>query len=113
VNLEHIVTGEQKRTLMSVRRTVTEPKTALAGGKLEIFTGFKAPMAPSNAEMAPSRPLGRWDSVSMVVVAKEPCGVKAARKVPNHDRDERQFCHATPRAHSPIRRKELYLRWWR
>jgi len=39
-----------KHTLMSVRRTVTELKTALAGGKLEIFAGSRAPMAAFNVD---------------------------------------------------------------
>ena len=52
---------------MSVRRMVAEPNTALAGGKLEIFTVFRASMASFSAEVAPSRLLGCWDStVSMV-----------------------------------------------
>ena len=50
-----------------VRRTIAEPKTALAGVTLETFSArFKASMAASNAEMAPFRPLGGWEFMSMV-----------------------------------------------
>ena len=53
--------------MIIVRITLTEPKTALAGVILEIsFARFKASMAIFNAEIAPSRPLGRWDLGSMV-----------------------------------------------
>ena len=34
--------------------------------------------------------------------------MKAVRRVPNPDRDERQSCHDVPRANWPIQRKELY-----
>jgi hypothetical protein len=80
VNLKHIVTGEQKRTLISVRRTVTESKTALAGGKLETFAGFKASMASFNAEMAPSRPSGRLDSASIVETRGSSCEESVRRE---------------------------------
>ena len=44
-----------------------EPKTALAGGILEIFSArFRDSMAVFNAEMVPSCPLGRWDSAFLV-----------------------------------------------
>ena len=55
-----------KHTLISVRRTMTEPKTAFAGGTHEVFTGFRDSMAAFNAEVAPSRLFGCWDSVFMV-----------------------------------------------
>jgi hypothetical protein len=67
-------------TLIIARITPTEPKTALAGVILESsFARFKASMAAFNDEIVLSRPLGRWDSASMVetqVVAREVCGVK-------------------------------------
>ena len=48
------------------RITLTEPKTALAGVILESsFARFKTSMDPFNAEIAPSRPFGRRDSISM------------------------------------------------
>ena len=68
---------------------MTEPKTALAGGKLEVFTGLKASMAAFNADIASFRPLGRWDSTWAIVetrgVAREPYDVKFVRKIPNPD----------------------------
>ena len=55
------------RTLIIVSRTLTEPKTALAGVMLETsFAMFMASMAAFSEEMALPRPLGRWDPASMV-----------------------------------------------
>jgi len=52
------------RTLLSRHRV---PNTALTGGILENFSArFKTSMAASSAEMVPSCPLCRWDSVSIV-----------------------------------------------
>ena len=49
-----------------VRRTLTEPKTALAGVMLETsFARFMASMAAFSEEMALPCPC-RWDPVSMV-----------------------------------------------
>jgi len=57
----------RKLTLIIVRIMLTEPKTALAGVILaSSFAKFKASMAAFNAEIAPSRPFGRWDSAFMV-----------------------------------------------
>jgi len=57
----------RKHTLMSVRRTLTEPKTALAGAIGETFSArLVSWMAAFNAEVAPSRPPGGWESVVMV-----------------------------------------------
>ena len=56
----------RKRTLICVRRAVTELKTTLADGIFEILAGSKASRASFNAKMAPSRPFGRWDLASMV-----------------------------------------------
>jgi hypothetical protein len=57
----------RKLTLIIARMTLTEPKTAFAGVILESsFARFKASMAAFNVEIVPSRPLGRWDSASMV-----------------------------------------------
>jgi len=73
--------NSRKHTLISVRRVATEPKTALVGGIFEVFAGLKSSMASFNAEMAPSRPLGRWELTSMVeVVARRGCGVRAVRQ---------------------------------
>ena len=53
-------------TLIIASRTLTEPKTALAGVLPEIsFARLKASMNPFSVEMTPSRSLGRWDPVSM------------------------------------------------
>ena len=82
-------------TLIIARITLTEPKTALTGVTLEIsFTRFRVSMAAFNAEIAPSRSSGRWDSVFMVkreVVVRELYSIKAVRKVPSSDRDECAF----------------------
>jgi len=79
----------RKLTLVIVRITLTDPKTALAGVILETsFARFMVSMATFNAEMAPSRSFGRWDSASMVGARKR-CDVKAVRKAP-------PFCHDTP-----------------
>ena len=57
----------RRPTLIIVRITLTEPKTAFAGVILESsLARFKASMTAFNAEIAPSRPLGRWDPPSMV-----------------------------------------------
>ena len=56
----------KKLTLIIERITLTEPKTAFAGVILESsFARFKTSMDPFNAEIAPSRPFGRRDSISM------------------------------------------------
>ena len=86
--------------MISVRMMMTEPKTALAGGILEIFMRFKASMAAFNAEIAPSRSLGRWDSASMVETRsshERTLRYQCVRKVPNPNRGERQSCSTTPR----------------
>jgi len=55
-----------KPTLIIVRITLTELKRALAGAILESsFARFEVSMAAFNADIAPSRPLGRWGSTSM------------------------------------------------
>jgi len=52
---------------MSVRRTPTEPKTALVGAIDETFSArLVFWMAAFNAKVAPSRPPGRWESIFMV-----------------------------------------------
>ena len=57
----------KKRVLIIARRTLTEPKAALAGVMLDIsFARFKASMATFNGEIVPSRSFGRWDLASMV-----------------------------------------------
>ena len=64
-------------------------------------------MAASNAEMAPSCPLDRWDPAFMVVAAREPRDLVVVRKVSNPNRAERQFCHHTPHANRPIWLREI------
>jgi len=60
-------TNTRRLTLIIARITLTEPKTAFAGVILESsFARFKASMAASNTEIAPSRPLGRRSSTSIV-----------------------------------------------
>jgi len=91
----------RKRTLIVVRRVLTEPKTVLAGVMLEVFSAsFEDSMAAFSAEMLPSRPVGFRSSVSIAAAAREPYGLKAARKEsgPESNRDERRFWHDTPRA---------------
>jgi hypothetical protein len=82
---------------MIVRRVVTKAKTVLAGVMLEIFSAsFEDWMAAFNAEVSPSRPLGRWNLVSMVetqgsrerIVRLEGCEPED----PDPNRDERPFC---------------------
>ena len=57
----------RKLTLIVERRTLTVPKTALAGAIAEAsFAGSNASMAVFNAEIASSgRSLGRWDPTSI------------------------------------------------
>ena len=53
-------------TLIIVRRTLTVPKTALAGVTLETsFARFMTSMAASDEERTPFRSFGRWDLVLM------------------------------------------------
>jgi len=94
----------RKLTRIIVRRTPTEPNTALAGVMLESsFARFKPSMATSSEERTPSRPFGRWDLSTMVERnARERCDVKAV-KSPKLNRDERPSCYRTPRAILPIR----------
>ena len=59
--------GRRELTLIIVRITLTEPKTARAGVIFESsFARFKASMAPFSTEIVLSRSLGRRDSASMV-----------------------------------------------
>ena len=78
---------------MSVRRAVTEQKTALAGGKLEIFTRSRAPMAAFNVDIVSSRLLGPWDPAASTsrfgVVGRGSYDVKTVRKIPNPNGGER------------------------
>jgi len=67
MSVVQFVVESKKRTLIVVRRVLTEPKASLAGVILEVSTAWCiASMAEFNAEIAPSRPLGRWDSTFMV-----------------------------------------------
>ena len=80
--------------MIIVRITLTEPKMVLAGVKLEIsLARFKASasMAAFNTEIVPSRPLGRWNSPSMVET-RSGCG-RTVRKVLSPNRDG----HPSPR----------------
>ena len=87
-----VLTG-RKLTLIIVRATPTEPKTALAGVIVEAsFARFKASMAAFNVETAPSRSLGRLEGSAMVVKTEGSCGerrgTQAVGKAVNPDRDE-------------------------
>ena len=78
-----------------------EPKITLAGGKHEVFAGFRVSMAAFNAEVAPFRSLGCWDSASMVETGgscERTVWREVVRKIPNPERDGRQSCYDTPRA---------------
>jgi len=56
----------REHTRIIVRRTLTVPKTALAGVMLETsFARFKASMAIFSEERTPSRPFGRWEPGAM------------------------------------------------
>ena len=56
-----------EHTLIIVRRTLTEPKTALAGVMLETsFARFMASMATFNAERIPSLGFCPWEFASIV-----------------------------------------------
>jgi hypothetical protein len=92
--------NRRKRTLIIVSRTLTEPKTALAGVTLETsFARFKASMATFNAERRPPHPFGRWESVAIAETcagAGEWFGKEAVRKKPNADADGRSFHHKVP-----------------
>ena len=85
---------------------LTVPKTALAGVIVEIsFARFMASIVAFNAETIPFLPLGCRDLVSMVETrgsCERRYGVEAVRKVPNPNRDERQFFHDTPHANGLI-----------
>ena len=74
-----------------MRRTLTEPKTALAGVMLEIsFARFVASMATSSEERTLPRPFGRWELLSMnrtKAVARERCKVGVARLNANPNKD--------------------------
>jgi len=53
--------------LTIVSRTLTEPKTALAGVMLDIsFARFRVSMVTFSVEMTPFRPFGRWEFVAIV-----------------------------------------------
>ena len=87
----------RKPTLTITRTTLTEPKTALAGVMLETsFARFKASMAALNAEVAPSRSLGRWDVSVIETETQDGCGEtawRAGRKIPNPNSGGRPSCH--------------------
>jgi hypothetical protein len=79
--------NRKERTLIVVRMTAAEPKTALAGVMLEIsFARVKASMNTFKVVTAPSRSFGCWGFVAIVeagggcekVVRNE----EAARKEP-------------------------------
>jgi len=66
-------------TLITVRITLTEPKTAWAGVILESsFARFKASIAPFSTEIVLSRSLGSRDSASMVETRSSCGGNRAA-----------------------------------
>ena len=63
VSLQQIVAESTEHTLIIVRRMMMEPKTAWAGGMVEVFARFNAWIA---AFKSASRSLGRWESAFMV-----------------------------------------------
>ena len=83
-----------------VRRTLTEPKTALAGVTLETsFARFMASIATFNDERTPSRRSCRWESGSMVEGqgrGERRCCRQAVRKGPDLHGHERSFFHDVP-----------------
>jgi hypothetical protein len=82
--------------LIIVSRTLTEPKTALAGVMLEIsFARFRASIVTFNVEITPFRAFGRWEFAA--IVENRGSREEALRKSPNPDTYERQFYHETPR----------------
>ena len=61
----------KKHTLIVARRALTEPKTALAGAMVEVFSArSRAPVAAFKAEIVLSRSLcgWLWDSAFMVEI---------------------------------------------
>jgi len=87
-----------ERTLIIVRRTLTEPKTALAGVMLDTsFARFTASMATFNDERASSR---RFSMVESRGNCKKQCCRQAAGNGPDPDVDGRPSCHGAPRAKS-------------
>ena len=112
----------RKRTLIIVRRILTDPKTALAGVMLETsFARFMASMARFNEESVPSRPFCfcRWDWASIVEPRRSgerwSC-VEAVREGPNPGRDRRPSCRDRPRANIATRarmREHFTIRYLR
>ena len=87
VGLKLAITQNRKeRTLIVVKITATEPKTAFAGVMLEIsFARFETSMNTFKAESTPSRSFGRWEFVAIVETGgnREKVWTKAAKKDPN------------------------------
>ena len=91
----------RKLTLINARITLTEAKRPLAGVILETsFARFKASMPAFKAEIAPSRPLGCWDSTFMIEIRGS-----HERAVLEGFEPERQTCRDTPRARARLRRR--------
>ena len=78
--------NRKKRTLIIVRRVLTEPNAALAGviGKIS-FARFRASIVTFNEESVLSRPFGCWGLVFMVEIRSygQQCGLQAVGKDPN------------------------------
>jgi len=67
-------------TLIIAKRTLTEPKTALASVTPETsFARFTASVAAFNNEMVTSRRFRRWDFIRMVETGGS-CGRKGAAR---------------------------------
>ena len=103
---EHLITG-RKRTLIIVRRTLTEPKTAFAGVILEIsFARFMVSIATFNEESVPPRPFCCWGLVFMIQTERageKTCEVEVVTKGANPNRDGRSSCHChAPRTNTAI-----------
>ena len=67
VNTEHPVAGEEKPTLIIVRRILTEPKATLAGVKaVASFARFRTAIDALIEVRVLSRPFGRWGMAAIV-----------------------------------------------
>jgi len=72
---KHLIAEGEEGTLIILRRTLTVPKTALAGVMLEILSAiFMASMAAFSKETVFSRPFGRCDLGAMVEAQGNPRG---------------------------------------
>jgi thymidine phosphorylase len=77
----------ERRTLIFLKRELTDPKAALAGVMLEVSSAeSRVSMPASNVERVLSRPSGSREFVAIVEALGSREGVvwsKAARRIPN------------------------------